>query len=159
MFNQPVVHPSPGVINKDATARRMNFAQNQSGSSGHNSIPTLDSSDDDECGRGILEFSPDMAGRDVTPAPEILQGHEENRRSGGGLEGVGGGGGSRGSFNTIAGIDSCFPSFKDWLNREQQGGGQGKRNNDVKQHLACPPPLVYIPSCRCLASFNLYPHA
>eukprot|EP00057_Strongylocentrotus_purpuratus_P014942 XP_011669416.1 PREDICTED: potassium voltage-gated channel subfamily H member 7 isoform X3 [Strongylocentrotus purpuratus] len=92
-----------GVINKDATARRMNFAQNQSGSSGHNSIPTLDSSDDDECGRGILEFSPDMAGRDVTPAPEILQGHEENRRSGGGLEGVGGGGGgSRGSFNTIA---------------------------------------------------------
>ncbi|XP_030846153.1 potassium voltage-gated channel subfamily H member 7 isoform X1 [Strongylocentrotus purpuratus] len=115
------------VINKDATARRMNFAQNQSGSSGHNSIPTLDSSDDDECGRGILEFSPDMAGRDVTPAPEILQGHEENRRSGGGLEGVGGGGGgSRGSFNTIAGIDSCFPSFKDWLNREQQGGaGQG----------------------------------
>eukprot|EP00057_Strongylocentrotus_purpuratus_P014943 XP_011669417.1 PREDICTED: potassium voltage-gated channel subfamily H member 7 isoform X4 [Strongylocentrotus purpuratus] len=93
-----------GVINKDATARRMNFAQNQSGSSGHNSIPTLDSSDDDECGRGILEFSPDMAGRDVTPAPEILQGHEENRRSGGGLEGVGGGGGgSRGSFNTIAG--------------------------------------------------------
>ncbi|XP_063964224.1 potassium voltage-gated channel subfamily H member 7-like isoform X1 [Lytechinus pictus] len=116
-----------GVINKDAQARRMKFAQNQSGSSGHNSIPTLDSSDDDECGRGILEFSPDMAGRDVTPAPEILQGHEENRRSGGGVEGGGGGGSRGGSFNTIAGIDShsCFPSFKDWLNREQQGSGQG----------------------------------
>ncbi|XP_071502787.1 potassium voltage-gated channel unc-103-like [Diadema antillarum] len=116
-----------GVGHKDAQARRSKFAQNQSGSSGHNSIPTLDSSDEDECGTGILEFSPDMAGRDVTPAPEILQGHEENRRSGGGGDGTGGGG-RGGNFSTIAGIDSshsCFPSFKDWLNREQQGNGQG----------------------------------
>lgn len=31
-------------------------------------IPVSMDSSDDECGRGILEFSPEMAGRDVTPA-------------------------------------------------------------------------------------------
>ena len=127
-----------GITKKDAQTRRKKFAQNQSGSSGHNSIPTLDSSEEEECGTGILEFSPDMAGRDVTPAPEILQGHEENRRSGGGVEGSGGGGGGGGgggvrggTYSTIAGTDShsCFPSFKDWLSKEQQGGGQGKTRN------------------------------
>ena len=81
---------------KDVTAvavvqnRRKKFSQNRGGSSA-----TLDSSDD-ECGTGILEFSPDMAGRDVTPAPEILLQQEEHKRSSGGA----------GPFSAIAGSSS-----------------------------------------------------
>nr|XP_006821079.1 PREDICTED: potassium voltage-gated channel subfamily H member 2-like [Saccoglossus kowalevskii] len=37
-----------------------------------NRTMALDSGEDVESGTGILEFSPEMAGRDVTPAPEFL---------------------------------------------------------------------------------------
>ncbi|XP_038076431.1 potassium voltage-gated channel subfamily H member 6-like isoform X2 [Patiria miniata] len=80
---------------KDATSvigaqnRRKKFSQNRGGSSA-----TLDSSDE-ECGTGILEFSPDMAGRDVTPAPEIVLQLEDHKRSGGH--------GGVGPFSAIAG--------------------------------------------------------
>ena len=74
-----------------AQNRRKKFSQNRGGSSA-----TLDSSDD-ECGTGILEFSPDMAGRDVTPAPEIaLQMVDQHKRISGGS----------GAFSAIAGSSS-----------------------------------------------------
>ncbi|XP_022099861.1 potassium voltage-gated channel subfamily H member 6-like isoform X2 [Acanthaster planci] len=86
---------------KDSTSvavvqnRRKKFSQNRGGSSA-----TLDSSDE-ECGTGILEFSPDMAGRDVTPAPEIVLQQEDYRRSGGGA----------GAFSAIAGALSGVNSI------------------------------------------------
>ncbi|XP_033639765.1 potassium voltage-gated channel unc-103-like isoform X1 [Asterias rubens] len=76
-----------------AQNRRKKFSQTRGGSSA-----TLDSSDD-ECGTGILEFSPDMAGRDVTPAPEIaLQMEDHQKRT----SVVGG----TGAFSAIAGSSS-----------------------------------------------------
>ncbi|XP_070566834.1 voltage-gated inwardly rectifying potassium channel KCNH6-like isoform X2 [Ptychodera flava] len=48
---------------KTKPMRRMNSEANRS--------LAMDSSEEQESGTGILEFSPEMAGRDVTPAPEL----------------------------------------------------------------------------------------
>ena len=101
---------------KDTQARRQKFSRHRSNSSASRSIATLDDSsedDDDECGIGILEFSPEMAGRDVTPAPEILRQQEELARSGMGV--IPGG---VGTFSAIAGIG---------LSSESEGSMHGKQ--------------------------------
>ncbi|XP_077978016.1 voltage-gated inwardly rectifying potassium channel KCNH6-like [Glandiceps talaboti] len=96
---------------KEKRARRSK-AMRRTNSEANHSLG-VDSSEEQESGTGILEFSPEMAGRDVTPVPALLRQAENKQQYSQGLE-------NRdrhksGAFQAIAGSYAYKPTTDDAL--------------------------------------------